>query len=436
MPHWHKYAPDLQPFEPRRIVTHMNQNAATPHPNINSEFAFDWAPREALGEPVFAVEGNRFRVVYDPDDRIDAAIRLIEQAQISVRAFYYMVRDDESGARLLQAMRDAVARGVTVSLGIDGFGSNDTAVAWFEEQTKDSIDFFIFSSRRSMRALIRNHQKMLIIDGDQSGGVALIGGFNITDYYFGMKGAESWADMGMVVAGPAVGDLVGYYDDFKAIAYDGKARLRNVRRLLREHAGTTGAVRWVYGGPVQRLSPWSLNLKRDLQGAKRADIVAAYFSPGRGLLKRMGRISKKGGTMRLMLAGRSDNGTTINASRLTYKYLVKRGAEVFEYQKTCLHMKMLVIDDACYVGSANLDPRSLYLNLEIMLRVESPELAAHLRKLFDGMVVDADEQTAEVVRKRSGPFTWLRQALSYLIVGVLDYSVTRSLAIPLPKVKD
>ena len=137
--------------------------------------------------------------------------------------------------------------------------------------------------------------------------------------------------------------------------------------------------------------------------------------------------------MRLMLAGRSDNGTTINASRLTYTYLVKRRAQVFEYQKQCLHMKMLVIDDACYVGSANMDPRSLYLNLEIMLRVESSELAAHLRKLFDGMVEDAQPQTAAVIKARSGPFTWLRQAVSYLIVGVLDYSVTRSLAIPLPK---
>ncbi len=414
----------------------MNQTAPAKHPNICSEFAFDWAPREALGEPVFEVEGNRFRVVYDPDDRIDAAIRLIEQAQISVRAFYYMVRDDESGSRLLSALRDAVARGVTVSLGIDGFGSNDTAVSWFEEQTAGTIDFFIFSSRRSMRALIRNHQKMLIIDGDEKGGVALIGGFNMTDYYFGKKGAESWADMGLVMAGAAVGDLVAYYDDFKKIAHDGKARLRNVKRLLRQHAATTGAVRWVYGGPVQRLSPWSLSLKRDLQGAKRADIVAAYFSPGRGILKRMGLISKKGGTMRLMLAGLSDNGTTINASRLTYKYLVKRRGQVFEYQKTCLHMKMLVIDDACYVGSANMDPRSLYLNLEIMIRIESAELAAHLRKLFDAMVEDAAPQTMEVIKERHGPLTWLRQAVSYLIVGVLDYSVTRSLAIPLPKPKD
>ena len=410
----------------------MNRPAPTP---AYQEFAFDWAPREALGEPVFTVEDNRFRVVFDPDDRIDAAIRLIEQARVSVRAFYYMVRDDDSGSRLLSAMRDAVARGVTVTLGIDGFGSNDTAVDWFEGQTAGTIDFFIFSSRRSMRALIRNHQKMLIVDGDQGGGVALIGGFNMTDYYFGKKGQESWTDMGLVVAGPAVSDLVAYFEDFKAIAHDGKARLRDVRRLLRKYMTFEGPVRWTFGGPVRRLSPWSYNLKRDLQGAKRADIVAAYFSPGRGILKRMGLISRNGGVMRLILPGLSDNGTTINASRLTYKYLVKRRAEVFEYQKQCLHMKMLVIDDACYVGSANMDPRSLYLNLEIMLRIESPELAAHLRTLVDGMVQDATQQTADVIRKRHGPFTWVRQAVSYLIVGVLDYSVTRSLAIPLPKPK-
>ncbi len=407
--------------------------STTPNPTA---FAFDWTARDEMGGPTFDVEGNRFRVVYDPDDRIDAAVRLIEAAQTSIRAFYYMVRDDESGSRMVNALRAAAQRGVKVTFGVDGFGSNDTAVEWFEDQTKDHIDFFMFSSRWTMRALVRNHQKMLIIDGNADGGTALIGGFNMTDYYFGRKGKESWADMGMVMAGPAVADLVEYFDDFVGIAHDGKARLRDVRKLLRRHAATTGAVRWVYGGPVRRLSPWSLNLKRDLEDAKRADIVAAYFSPGRGILKRMGLVSKNGGIMRLMLAGLSDNGTTINASRLTYKYLVKRRAEVFEYQKCALHMKMLVIDDACYVGSANMDPRSLYLNLEIMLRVESPELAAHLRTLFDGMAGDATPQTMNVIKARSGPITWVRQALSYLIVGVLDYTVTRNLAIPLSKPKE
>src|SRR3546814_11263716 len=98
-------------------------------------------------------------------------------------------------------------------------------------------------------------------------------------------------------------------------------------------------------------------------------MVEAYFSPGRGMLKRIARAARRKGS-RLVLPSRSDNGATVAAARLLYGPLLKRGVEIWEYQPCKLHMKLIVVDDAVYVGSANFDMRSLFLNLEIMLRVE------------------------------------------------------------------
>src|SRR3546814_3451832 len=103
------------------------------------------------------------------------------------------------------------------------------------------------------------------------------------------------------------------------------------------------------------------------------------------MLKRIARAARRKGS-RLVLPSRSDNGATVAAARLLYGPLLKRGEEIWEYQPCKLHMKLIVVDDAVYVGSANFDMRSLFLNLEIMLRVEDPGFAQAMRALIDRRV--------------------------------------------------
>ena len=98
-------------------------------------------------------------------------------------------------------------------------------------------------------------------------------------------------------------------------------------------------------------------------------------------------------------------------------------------------MKMLVIDDISYVGSANLDLRSLYLNLEIMLRIESPEVAEHLRGLVETMKEEAEERKMTEIKKQRGPFSMALYGISYLAVGIIDYSVTRTFGFPFKRDK-
>jgi cardiolipin synthase len=192
------------------------------------------------------------------------------------------------------------------------------------------------------------------------------------------------------------------------------------------HAGASAPFHWLIGGPTRRLSPWAKVVKQDLEQARRVDMIAAYFSPGRGMLKRIARAARREGA-RLILPARSDNDATVAAARLLYGPLLKRGVEIHEYQACKLHMKLIVIDDAVFVGSANFDMRSLFLNLEVMLRVEDATFASAVRAFIDREAKDSKAIDLDAYRAGRSIPTLVKQWISYLLVGVLDYTVTRRL---------
>jgi cardiolipin synthase len=87
--------------------------------------------------------------------------------------------------------------------------------------------------------------------------------------------------------------------------------------------------------------------------------------------------------VRVLLAGKSDVRLMQVASRSLYRRLLLKGIGLWEYQPQILHSKLIVIDDIVYVGSSNLDPRSLRINFEVMLRVRDPRGAGQVRQQFD-----------------------------------------------------
>ena len=144
------------------------------------------------------------------------------------------------------------------------------------------------------------------------------------------------------------------------------------------------------------------------------------------MLRRIGRIGQKG-RARIITAAKSDNHATIAAARYTYKNLLRRGVEIFEYLPTKLHTKLVVLDDVVHIGSSNFDIRSLYLNLEMMLRVDDPDFAMMMRNYFEQELGASERITPELNRKRSGLLTRLIQAISFFLVTTADYTITRRL---------
>ena len=372
-------------------------------------------------EPM-VVAGNRLTLLAEGAERLDALIRLIDEARESVRILYYIWDNDRTGSRVRDALVRAAGRGVAVSLLVDGFGAANANEAFFKPLIESEARFCRFVPRYGRRYLLRNHQKLALADGER----VIIGGFNIKDEYFGPPEENAWRDLGLLVEGPSTACLVDYFDDLFEWAVKPDASMRQLRRVLNQRSVTEGTMHWLFGGPTRRLSPWARAVRADLRRARRVDIIAAYFAPGPMLLRRLAHVARRG-RVRLITAGKSDSSATIGAARYTYWTLLKRGARIFEYQATRLHTKLFVIDDAVHIGSANFDMRSLFLNLEMMLRVNDPRFAAEMRRFVNGEIEDSTEITRSKHRAQRTWFNRLRWAVEYFLVAIADYRITRRL---------
>jgi cardiolipin synthase len=371
-------------------------------------------------ETSFDIDGSRLTPIVDGPARLAALIALIVAAERELRLIYYIFTADAAGAQVRDALVGAAERGVAVSLLVDGFGSEHAPEAFFAPILAAGGSVCRFVPRFGRRYLLRNHQKLALADDK----LALIGGFNIDAGYFAEGEADGWRDFALRIEGPAATALVGYFEALLGWARDSSATVRALARLLRAHSDGAGGLRWLFGGPTRRLNPWTRALHLDLRVARRAEVIAAYFAPNPGTLRRLGRLARRG-TVRIMTSARSDNSMTIAAARHCYARLLRRGARIWEYQPMRLHTKIFVIDDTAYVGSANLDVRSLYLNLEIMLRVEHPGFAAWLRGHFERETDDCREASLAGIRERAGWWLRLRWRIAYFIVAAVDYTVTR-----------
>jgi cardiolipin synthase len=369
-----------------------------------------------------AAQGHAFTFYAGGADRLKRLLELIDSAETSIRMCFYIFADDVAGRAVLEAMLAARKRGVEVALLIDSFGSSKSPDAMFAPLREAGCKYCCFSPHWNVRYLVRNHQKIVVIDDK----IGLTGGFNVEADYFAPPEADGWHDLAVEVEGPVVASLARWFDRVEQWTLQRHASWGRIRRLVREWDPGEGPVKLLVGGPTRGLSPWARAVSNDLVAADRLDMVMAYFSPAARLLARIGRIARRG-EARLLLAAKSDNGATIGASRLLYGPLLKRGARIWEFSPTKLHTKLIVVDDAVYIGSANFDMRSLYINLELMLRIEDRALAERMRAFVDQQLAPSLEITRALHRKRRTLLNRLRWTVRWFLVSVVDYTVSRRL---------
>jgi cardiolipin synthase len=204
-----------------------------------------------------------------------------------------------------------------------------------------------------------------------------------------------------------------------------------LREVVRRYSESEGRLQWLFGGPMQLKSPWGLATLRDLAAASDLEMMVAYFAPMGGILDRIGAVARRG-RARIIIPAKSDNPPTIDAARSTYGRLLKKRVQIFEYQPTKLHAKLLVMDEIVHIGSSNFDLRSLYLNMEMMLRVDDPEFALMMRSYFEHELGSSMEITPAVYKAQATWYHRLKWRIAWLLVATLDYTVTRRLALRVP----
>ena len=366
------------------------------------------------------VDGNRLWLVESGDERLRLILELIGSANTSIRLLFYMFNSDAAGTEVRDALLDAAARGVEVTILLDGFGCADTAPDFFEAIDAAGGKLCRFHPRYGRRYLLRNHQKLVVVDDQR----AIIGGANINQEYLTDEGDGHWRDLWLRIEGPTVACASQYFDMLYRWTITKRARLKDLRRLLLRFSQTEGALQWKFSGPFMRRNPWPTTIAREIVTGRRFDLISAYFSPPWAMLRRIRRLHSNA---RILTAARSDNNATIAAARHTYARLLRRGVQTYEYRAAKLHTKLAIVDDAVHIGSSNFDFRSLYLNLEVMLRIEDADFAAAMRGYFERELTGSERITPQLHKQRGNVLRRLKWALSYFLVTSMDYTVTRRL---------
>ena len=349
--------------------------------------------------------------------------RLVQHARTAVELETYIYEAGAVGDRFLAELTGAARRGVRVRVLVDAYGSDTLPQGYFAPLLAAGGELRWFNPKRLLRMSFRNHRKLLRADGE-----AVIGGLNIADTYDGDGLEAGWRDFAVRVDGPVVDSLAESFARMWDLSAFGRRDFRGFWRKGRRLAvGAQGQPELLLSGPGCPTAELRRRLLFDIRTARRILVWAAYFLPSRRIGAAL-RDAARRGEAEIMLGERSDVPVSRWASERLFRRFLRAGLRIYCYRPQVVHAKALVLDDVVYVGSSNLDVRSLLINYELLLRIPSAALAARLRAEFETDRRHADK--LDLVRWRRGRRWWqsLRSYLAYQLLARLDpYLAARSL---------
>lgn len=310
-------------------------------------------------------DGNRAKLLYKGRDAFDAIFNNVRDAKEYVCIEFYIFRDDETGIEFANLLKQKAKEGVKIYLLYDHFGSLYTSTSFWSELKNAGVQLHAsrtFSLHSPLQYLIRDHIKLIIVDGVK----AFTGGLNIANEYRGYKfrkrRIKGWRDTGVLVEGPVVSVLLDIFNkNWKKWGGEplkwqerGEAFLDGVPIIPIFAASSKGRKR------MRMLLYHSINSAK-----KNIYLTTAYFVPSRMMLKSLEQAVKRGVNVKLLVPGKSDVLAAYYAGRSFFTRLLKAGVEIYYYHGEILHAKTSMFD-CCFsiVGSANLDFQSLRRNDE------------------------------------------------------------------------
>ena len=350
-----------------------------------------------------------------------AMLEAIGTARHSVRLETYIFSADDLGRKFREALVQARRRGLRVQVLVDSFGSLGLPRQFWQPLIDAGGEARWFNPFLMKRFGYRDHRKILVCDE----ACAFIGGFNISREYEGDGVTSGWCDLGLRLRSPLAAELAAAFDDMFARASVHLTPFARLRKSPARYEVTKGAEELLLSGPGRGQNPFRRNLRRDLAQAQTVKIMAAYFLPTWRIRHDLTRAARRGARVQLLLPAKSDVLLSQLASRSLYRRLLRAGVEIYEYQPQVLHSKLILVDNLVYAGSSNLDPRSLYINYEVMVRIDDPALAAQGADLFQRKLQHARRiELAEWRRTR----TWWRRfkhRWAYFLIARVDPVIAR-----------
>ncbi len=347
------------------------------------------------------VPGNRITLLENGEGYYPRVFEVIAAAEREVLLETFILFDDKVGRQLQQALLAAAGRGATVHVLVDGWGSPDLSASFTQPLMDAGVHLRSFEPARwlfgaRINLLRRMHHKLVVVDGQR----AFVGGINYSIDHLEEFGLQAKQDYAVEVEGPLVGQIQAFCRANLQAPHPARSQWLQRWRASRARDGFQDAHE---GGAVAAFVTRDNDMHRtDIERHYRAAvrsahqrilIANAYFFPGYRLLRDLRRAARRGVQVDLVVQGHPDQPWVKRATDLLYRHLLRAGVNVFEYNERPLHGKVAVIDDIwATVGSSNLDPTSLSLNLEANVVVRDAAFARHLRERIDHLMVQSCER--------------------------------------------
>lgn len=366
-------------------------------------------------QPVFT-GGNEVELLRGGDALFPAQIEAIHGALHEVWLATYIFHQDEAGEALVLALRQAALRGVRVRVVVDGFGSK-ASLGWLQELLADSaVALAVFRpitrwwNWLNPGQLRRLHQKLCVVDGLR----AFVGGINVIDDRMDLHHGRTELprlDYAVGLRGPVVRPVEqaaravwtrawlghDFGDEVRALMRS-NSPMRRARRLMRKLRMPRASHRQRDPRPLPPMRSAfvlrdNLRQRRTIEHAyvdairqarHSVDLISPYFYPGHRFRRALTEAAKRGVRVRLLLQGKVDYRIAALAAHALYDELLGHGVQIYEYTPAFLHAKVCAVDgEWATVGSSNIDPLSLLLNLEANVVVRDTRFAASVAAEFD-----------------------------------------------------
>lgn len=360
--------------------------------------------------------------------------QVIREAKSYIHFQTYIVDDDETGRRIVEALTEAASRGVRVYFLLDAYGG-----ASFTKELAKKVEDAGVLFRRFSPGLITNrfqlslrlHHKVLLADGN----TAIIAGMNIADRYHGRKDLKEWLDFGLLIKGPECAHVLFILKRlWNKTFISKKERSREMVHQLTEYEDN------IKLKVLQ--NNWSRNkieILRSYHSAlrhaqNRMIIFGSYFLPGRNERRLFRNASRRGVDIKIVLSAESDAPVFTRATNFLYDFILRNNISIYEYLPSNLHAKVATVDgNWSTIGSYNMNHLSDYGSVEMNVDILNNKFAIEFEKLLSDIIEkDCRQVTFEEYKKRK---TWLFQFTDWMSYQAIRFMMRLMFALAPKKSK-
>lgn len=373
-----------------------------------------------LTSEAYFSQDNEIELYFDGREKFDAFLESIRQAKDYIYIEYYIMKSDDIGMKVINALTERAREGVEVKVLYDGMGGRKIRRGAFDELKKAggqvTVFFPPFVPFFTLRLNYRNHRKLAIMDGRE----AYVGGFNIGDEYLGRSEKFGyWRDTHLKIKGSAVEDLQWQFcKDWRFAAPRAQAQCK-LGLPPREEEGRAG-VQIVSSGPDSKWpSVKDGYFKMVTNARERIYIQSPYFIPDDSMLEALRIAGLSGLDVKVIIPCKPDHPFVYWAGMSYIGELLEAGVKFYTYENGFLHSKLFLMDDfVTSIGTANLDIRSFKLNFEVNAFIYDEEITRKNVEQFHKDLEHCEEITMEKYRQRTRIIK-LKESVSRLLSPIL-----------------